>query len=359
MKIGIVTQPLHANYGGVLQNYALQQVLKRMGHEVWTLDYWKYDWLNWADMTWRVLAHKMLGHQVKFGRTPAEQRKLEMPLRRFVDQCMSLTAPRTKKFSKQIVSKYALDAIVVGSDQVWRPMYNYDVRDCFLKFAQGLSVKRVAYAASFGTDAWEFTDEQTRECAALAKQFDGISVREKSGVGLCKDHLGVSAVHVLDPTLLLYAEDYAALCKDIPQRKPFVFAYILDENEEKLNSIKRFAEQRGLPYYIKSADSGVSMEDSIELWLSYFRDAAFVITDSFHGTAFTINFNKDFYVFGNAQRGNSRFDSLLGQFELQDRIINGKIPVETDSYIDWNKVNQLKVSAVRESIEWLTKKLSE
>ena len=169
----------------------------------------------------------------------------------------------------------------------------------------------------------------------------------------------VSAVHVLDPTLLLYAEDYAALCKDIPQRKPFVFAYILDENEEKLNSIKRFAEQRGLPYYIKSADSGVSMEDSIELWLSYFRDAAFVITDSFHGTAFTINFNKDFYVFGNAQRGNSRFDSLLGQFELQDRIINGKIPVETDSYIDWNKVNQLKVSAVRESIEWLTKKLSE
>ena len=359
MKIGIVTQPLHANYGGVLQNYALQQVLKRMGHEVWTLDYWKYDWLNWADMTWRVLAHKMLGHQVKFGRTPAEQRQLEMPLRRFVDQCMSLTAPRTKKFSKQIVSKYALDAIVVGSDQVWRPMYNYDVRDCFLKFAQGLSVKRVAYAASFGTDAWEFTDAQTSECAALAKQFDGISVREKSGVGLCKDHLGVSAVHVLDPTLLLQAEDYAALCKDIPQRKPFVFAYILDKSEDKINSIQRFAEQRGLPYYIKSADAEVSMEDSIELWLSYFRDAAFVITDSFHGTAFTINFNKDFYVFGNAQRGNSRFDSLLGQFELQDRIINGKIPVETDSYIDWNKVNQLKVSAVRESIEWLTKKLSE
>lgn len=358
MKIGIVTQPLHANYGGVLQNYALQQVLKRMGHEVWTLDYWKYDWLNWADMAWRVLAHKMLGHQVKFGRTPAEQRKLEMPLRRFVDQCMSLTAPRTKKFSKQIVSKYALDAIVVGSDQVWRPMYNYDVRDCFLKFAQGLSVKRVAYAASFGTDAWEFTDEQTRECAALAKQFDGISVREKSGVGLCKDHLGVSAVHVLDPTLLLQVEDYAALCKDIPQRKPFVFAYILDKSEDKINSIQRFAEQRGLPYYIKSADAEVSMDDTIELWLSYFRDAAFVITDSFHGTAFSINFNKDFYVFKNAQRGSSRFDSLLGQLGLQDRIIKKKIVADTEIRIDWDKVNQLKTMAVTVSIEWLTKKLS-
>lgn len=359
MKIGIVTQPLHANYGGVLQNYALQQVLKRMGHEVWTLDYWKYDWLNWADMAWRVLAHKMLGHQVKFGRTPAEQRQFEVPLRRFVNKNMSLTTPRTKRFSKKTVQKYALEALVVGSDQVWRPRYNYDVSDCFLKFAQGQSVKRVAYAASFGTDAWEFTDAQTRECAALAKQFDGISVREKSGVGICKDHLGVSAVHVLDPTLLLQAEDYAALCKDIPQRKPFVFAYILDENEEKLNSIKRFAEQRGLPYYIKSADGGVSMEDTIELWLSYFRDAAFVITDSFHGTAFSINFNKDFYVYGNAQRGNSRFDSLLGQLRLQDRIIKEKIPIETDNSIDWNKVNLLKASAVTESIEWLTKKLSE
>lgn len=359
MKIGIVTQPLHANYGGVLQNYALQQVLKRMGHEVWTLDYWKYDWLNWADMAWRVLAHKMLGHKVKFGRTPAEQRQLEMPLRRFVDQCMSLTAPRTKKFSKQIVSKYALDAIVVGSDQVWRPMYNYDVRDCFLKFVQGLSVKRVAYAASFGTDAWEFTDEQTRECAALAKQFDGISVREKSGVGLCKDHLGVSAVHVLDPTLLLQAEDYAVLCKDIPQRKPFVFAYILDKSEDKINSIQRFAEQRGLPYYIKSADAEVSMDDTIELWLSYFRDAAFVITDSFHGTAFSINFNKDFYVFGNVQRGNSRFDSLLNQLGLQDRVIKEQILKETESHIDWNNVNKLKALAVTDSIKWFTQKLSE
>lgn len=359
MKIGIVTQPLHANYGGVLQNYALQQVLKRMGHEVWTLDYWKYDWLNWADMAWRVLAHKMLGHQVKFGRTPAEQRQFEVPLRRFVNKNMSLTTPRTKRFSKKTVQKYALEALVVGSDQVWRPIYNYDVSDCFLKFAQGLSVKRVAYAASFGTDAWEFTDAQTSECAALAKQFDGISVREKSGVGLCKDHLGVSAVHVLDPTLLLQAEDYAALCKDIPQRKPFIFAYILDKSEDKINSIQRFAEQRGLPYYIKSADSGVSMEDSIELWLSYFRDAAFVITDSFHGTAFSINFNKDFYVFGNAKRGNSRFDSLLGQLGLQDRVIKEQILKETKSHIDWNNVNKLKVLAVTDSIKWLTQKLSE
>ena len=114
----------------------------------------------------------------------------------------------------------------------------------------------------------------------------------------------------------------------------------------------------GLPYYIKSADAEVSMEDTIELWLSYFRDAAFVITDSFHGTAFSINFNKDFYVFKNAQRGSSRFDSLLGQLGLQDRIIKEKIVADTEIRIDWDKVNQLKTMAVTVSIEWLTKKLS-
>ena len=100
------------------------------------------------------------------------------------------------------------------------------------------------------------------------------------------------------------------------------------------------------------------MDDTIELWLSYFRDAAFVITDSFHGTAFSINFNKDFYVFCNVQRGNSRFDSLLSQFALQDRVIKGQIPA-TDTPINWPKVNQFKTEAVTYAMDWLLKKLSE
>ena len=352
MKIGILTQPLASNYGGILQNYALQQVLKRMGHEVWTVDYNRFGWLEWADSAWRVLAHKILGHDVRLGMTPPGRRQQEAPLRRFVDKYMSLTKPRTKQFERSVVEAYAFDALVVGSDQVWRPRYNYNVADCFLKFAKAMPVKRVAYAASFGTDAWEFTDVQTAECAQLAKRFDGISVREKSGVALCRKHFGVEAVHVLDPTLLLHAADYAELCKDIPKRKPFVFAYILDESEDKRRQIKDFAARHGLDYFIKSADAAVCMTDTVELWLSYFRDAAFVITDSFHGTAFAINFNKDFYVFGNADRGNSRFDSLLGTLGLEGRLIAGDIPT-CEEAICWDEINRLRRNEENFSQEWL------
>lgn len=352
MKIGIITQPLASNYGGILQNYALQQVLKRMGHEVWTIDYNTFNWANWFDNAWRVVAHKLLGHEAKFAPTPSQRLQQEKPLRNFALKHINLTTPRTHRYERSIVRKYGLDAIVVGSDQVWRPQYNYKIEDSFLQFVKGMPLKRIAYAASFGTDEWEFSPRQTLRCCALAKQFDAISVRETSGVDLCKEYLGVEAIQVIDPTLLLYAEDYMPLCNDIPQRKPFVFAYILDQSEEKLQQIKRFAASKYLGYFIKSADASISEDDSIELWLSYFRDAAYVITDSFHGTAFAVNFNKDFYVFGNANRGNSRFESLLSAFHLQERMISGTIP-QQETMIDWNEVNVWREGEVKKALEWV------
>lgn len=356
MKIGILTQPLHANYGGILQNYALQQVLKQIGHEVWTIDYGKFTWINWLDNAWRVLVHKMLGHKVRFAITPSEKDKIEAPLRRFAEENIQLTKPRCKKFCKIIIRKYAFDALVVGSDQVWRPMYNYNVEDCFLSFVSKMDIKRVAYAASFGTDKWEFTPKQTEHCAVLAKKFDGISVREKSGIALCDKYLGVKATHVLDPTLLLQAENYVKLCSHISKREPFIFAYVLDVSEDKIKSIVNFAERRGLPYIIKSADNTVSDADTIELWLSYFRDATFVVTDSFHGTAFSIIFNKNFYVFGNEKRGNSRFDSLLETFGLKDRMVNNVLPEKIDN-INWEEVNKKREAAIINSKLWLKQNL--
>ena len=114
---------------------------------------------------------------------------------------------------KAYTSQYRFDAYVVGSDQVWRPTYNLGDKlfDMYLAFADGQQVKRLSYAASFGVDKWEYSDDQTRICSELAKQFDAISVREKSGVKLCADNLGVDAIHVLDPTMLLDPSDYNKL----------------------------------------------------------------------------------------------------------------------------------------------------
>lgn len=356
MKIGILTQPLQANYGGILQNYALQQVLKQMGHDVWTIDYGKFTWINWLDNAWRVLAHKMLGHKAHFATTPPEKEKIEAPLRRFAENNIQLTIPRSKRFNKKIIRKYGFRALIVGSDQVWRPMYNYYIEDSFLSFVSRMKIKRVAYAVSFGTDKWEFTQQQTEHCAVLAKMFDGISVRERSGIILCNKHLGVNATQVLDPTLLMRYQDYIKLCSHISKRNPFIFAYVLDKNEEKRKSIVDFAEHRGLPYFIKGADKTVSDDDTIELWLSYFRDAAFVVTDSFHGTVFSIIFNKDFYVFGNEKRGNSRFDSLLETFNLKDRMVNNFLPENIES-INWEEVNRKRETAIINSKLWLKQNL--
>lgn len=351
MKIGIITQPLVANYGGILQNYALQQVLKSMGHEVWTIDYGRYTWLSWANKAWKILVLKLLGRHVKFGMSPKEWRQMERHLRKFVDEHISTTIPRTRKLERNIVQKYDFDALVVGSDQIWRPMYNDSIKRAFLSFTKGIDIKRIAYASSFGTDKWEFTNKQTTICGKLAKIFDKVSMREESGVELCREYLGVTSDHVLDPTFLLKAEDYNALCKGVPKRKPFLFAYILDKNEEKRKSINSFAERQGLPCVIKSANDSLTDADSIESWLSCFRDASFVITDSFHGTAFSINFNKEFYVFGNHTRGNSRFESLLQGFDLEDRMVKS-IP-QNSKPINWVEVNKKLNSMVDFSIEWL------
>lgn len=106
------------------------------------------------------------------------------------------------------------DAFVVGSDQIWRPHFFPHIEEAFLSFARGWDVKRVAYAPSFGTDTWEYSAAQTARCARLLKDFDAVSVREQSGVALCRRHLGVSARHVPDPTMLLPASDYSAIIDD-------------------------------------------------------------------------------------------------------------------------------------------------
>lgn len=205
------------------------------------------------------------------------------------------------------------DAFVVGSDQVWRPKYAPNIDDAFLVFLKKDSARRVAYAASFGVDNWEYTPQQTEKCAAFAKKFNDISVREESGVDLCKENFGVEAAWVLDPTLLLNKEDYFELCKDVPVKKGNVLAvYMLDANDAVLSLCHKIAMERGLELNVVSADARASL--SVPEWLAMFRDASYVVTDSFHGTVFSIIFGKEFNCIYNETRGKARFESLLNLY---------------------------------------------
>lgn len=253
-----------------------------------------------------------------------------------------------------MTADYKLDALVVGSDQVWNPlMGNIDIKDRYLQFAESSSIKRIAYAASFGVDKWEYTPEQTDAAKRLVRKFDAVSVREESGTALCRKWLNVEAEWVLDPTLLLHKENYEKLCEGIPVCRNFLMAYILDADRAVSRYVESVAARCNLPVKYVYADAYMSL--TIQEWLAMFRDASVVITNSFHGTVFSIIFNKQFLVLPNEKRGLARIQSLLSIFRLDERFqrdmkINGGLCTEQ---IDWGKVDSILKREQNKSVNFL------
>lgn len=356
MKVGIVTQPLYANYGGILQNYALQQVLKKMGHEPVTLDYmpslpfWRY--CLYAGKTFLLVFIPSKRHPLKpyhhFLQRPAA-------LKLFVDDHIAHTKT-VASYSARQLSKYGIEAIVVGSDQVWRYKYNNEnIEDKYLAFAWNYDCPKLAYAASFGVDCWDYPDSATKRVKELIKQFNAVSVRETSAALLCQDILGVEAPVVLDPTLLLTREEYLPLCQ--PARRgdePYLASYVLDADERKHDMITTFAEEKGLSVInMTVSDNGCSIEE----WLSMIRNAEYVITDSYHGSIFSIIFGKQFYAFDNKGRGADRFYTLFSALGLMSRLMDETVTSFPDNKIDYTLVNS-KLNSIKEiSLEFLKRVL--
>lgn len=382
MKIGILTQPLNNNYGGLLQNYALQQVLIRAGYEVETLDQQsrRVGWLH--AKLYRIklrLLHIVFPHKYKkphYVPTKTEMATIRRNTSRFIETCINRSSSIHSEDDFVFVAKSKqYDAYVVGSDQCWRPRYNQFLSSMFLDFDQRPNVKRIAYAASFGTDQWELTPEQTAIAAPLAQKFDLVTVREDSGVCLCKDYLNVNAFHVLDPTMLLAKENYIRLMEQEKEPKSTgnLFNYILDPDTKKSAFIQKVAEARGLkPFQVlpkcqtevrTKEDVKKHIEDcvypAVTAWLRAFIDAEMTIVDSFHGMVFSIIFNKPFWVIGNASRGMSRFTSLLKVFHLEDRLIGADNLdiVDINKSIDWKKVNKILETKRSECISLLLNEL--
>lgn len=330
MKIAILTLPLHTNYGGILQCYALQTVLERMGHKVQLLTRpHRYNYTYYIiyplAVCKRLFKRLILGKKVSITMNPYQL--VRQHTNRFIHK--NIHHYYKKVWDSDIASHF--DAIVVGSDQVWRPMYYYrPIEEAFLSFLGDANIKRVAYAASFGVDYCEYTEKQREICSSLLKKFNAVSVRELSGIKLCQECFDTQAIQVLDPTLLLSADYYRALikkCKTQPL-KGNMLVYMLDRTKEKEDFVEYIAQQNGLiPFWMSSEadDETLPLEKRIKMpveqWIRSFDDVEFVLTDSFHGCVFSIIFRKQFLAVGNKERGLSRFRSLLTLFSLQDRLI--------------------------------------
>ena len=376
MRIGILTLPLHTNYGGILQAYALQTVLERMGHQVVVFDtpnkmplppLWKIP-LTFAKRLFlksmgridRIFIEKY-NNQIR----PVIAKEIQP----FVDERIH----RKVLTNFSTLEAHEFDAIVVGSDQIWRSIYFVPLwlwqkmEKAYLSFTKGWNIKRISYAASFGTDKWEYNEEQTLHSKEALQMFDAVSVREENGVKLCKQYFEVDAIHVLDPTMLLDANDYIELFKQkqTPKSRGNLLNYVLDETDEIKNLIQKVAsENKMIPFAVNNPYENDDtkplnqrIKPSVETWLRGFYDADFVITDSFHACRFSIIFKKQFIVVGNKERGMARFASLLKMFGLEERLVDEKFDIKTLQPIDYDKVYNLYGQLRERSLHFLSENL--
>lgn len=363
MNIGILTQPLIHNYGGSLQNYALQVVLRNMGHYPKTI-MWGINnsWIKW-------LLHNII-YAIK-GQS-LEMSPLAVSLRdKNFNQFHSKFISTTKTMGlidPKIILKNDFDGYIVGSDQVWRKAYNSRLPYMFLSFLPN-NTKRMSYAASIGVDTWDYSPELTQVCKEALKKFNIITVRESSAIELLATNIDIESYLVLDPTLLLKLDNYESglnLSKRISS--PVIAAYLLDINEEKISLLNNLSKYLGVEvnilgspkYYGNFKSSEKEVYPTVESWIEGIRDAQYVITDSFHGTAFAINFNKPFISLQNEHRGNTRFNSLLRMFSLQSRILDASVNYrvianELSSPIGWDKVNFTRSKLIEQSISYIKK----
>lgn len=366
MKIGILTQSLGTNYGGILQNWALQQVLRAHGYKPITI---VYDGLGLGTRIRRFI-RMSAAYIVKF---IIRHRNLTITgwpwehkpfghMKRFVKRNIIVTK-YLPCITYDVIKSQDIKVLIVGSDQVWRPVYNINYLGMMYGdfLPENSEIPIMAYAASFGVSKKEYSVSLAEKYKKQVAKFQAISVREKSGIKLCKEYFDITAKRVFDPTLLIEAEKYRALyakeeIKDTCHNHTAV--YLLDKTPSKIKAINELCSQLGLtPVFINTINSRKGQLPSIYYWLKMIDTSEMVITDSFHGTVFSILFEKQFLSIVNHARGADRFESLLTDFELHERIID-----ETDIHkskellmkpIDYDKIKVIKKEMKDSSLDFL------
>ena len=377
MKIGILTLPIAENYGGILQAVALYRLLHNQGHDI-TLIY-KETSPNeklWKKIIKEILLKvpfhdfKNLKANNKTNMKAKEEWKKRKKLHRlFIEKEIFKISQDlyTKKDLNFFVKNEKLDALIVGSDQVWRKKYINDkyYKSYFLDFLDGSKIKKIAYAASFGKDHWEGKKDE-EEISKLLNDFTAVSTRELSGVKVCKETFKYdNARHVVDPTILMSKEFYInEIISKYDTSKISnggLLTYVLDEEKEKKDIIELVQKNTKIKNinHLKGFNSS-NTTYTVSEWIASFANADFIVTDSFHGMVFSIIFEKEFVVIGNKDRGLDRFTSLLSLLSLEDKLV-----FDTDDLndkkmesIDYERVNKLLENEKKNSLEFLNKSLS-
>ncbi len=381
-KIGILTLLPRDNYGGVLQAYALMKILKGMGFETLLIDrslkkpYFKeLSYKNRFRALFKNFIKKyiffkgeslayinLVNIEREYYKRVAEPDVVGVHINEFIKDYIH---PKTEKIyqTKDIIENIRnIDAIIVGSDQIWRKSLVEDVFDYFCQFLRSKNIKRLSYAASFGIDEWEFSNYETRKCRKLIKKFSAVSVRETAGMQMCKEYLDVNASVVLDPVLLLDISEYLKIfcfSNDL-EKNDGIFAYLLGIDDAKKSMLSYIENTLSCDSNIIELYGDIDRPIKERIlprmseWLSRFYFARFVFTNSFHGVVFSVIFNKPFIVY--CENATSRIRSLLSILGLENRIINSGSEIDEEKVIEkigWGKVNEILKDERERSLKFL------
>ena len=332
MNVGLLTFSMAYSYGAVLQCYALSKCLKNNGYSVVLLRSdlkgqtgWKYDLRNLTTF-------------------------------RFFRQFR-------KKYLPSFVKKENLqDMYIVGSDQVWNPVFPISPMNYFFDFLPA-KTKRIAYAASFGVDDWKYL-ELTPQVKHYLQFFSAVSVRENSGKKICNDVFGIDAEVVLDPTLLV--NDYSELTGVINIKKTLV-CYRMVNTEDCGGLITEICNELGLKIkelkpqkilnFLPSIRNFNYVYPKVENWVKSIAEASFVMTDSFHAMVFAIIYRKQFIVLPSNRSVMGRVISLLTLLGIPDRYYESVDEAcKTDAWmnpIDYEKVFEKLKKMQKHSLDFL------
>ncbi|HFD32820.1 MAG TPA: polysaccharide pyruvyl transferase family protein [Gammaproteobacteria bacterium] len=374
-RVGVLTFHFADNYGAVMQAYGLITCLRSLKLDAHIINYHP-DYVEGGG-SFRfpcskndIRANFVISYQkiIKIRNRLIADGGLREKFNEFRKNHLYISDPNYKTIESLRVSPPLLDVYIAGSDQIWNPSEQYGVDPAyFLDFGSPF-VRRISYAASFGRDV--LAKDSQKKIGELLRRFDAISIRECSGVDIIKNISNLSAKWLPDPTFLV--DDYQQIIKKPKEVERYMMSYVLRSgkgvSEIQTYLAKRMKLKIIVPYNPMKRWKGVgeTIYPGPEEWLGYMRYADFVVTNSFHGTVFSVLFNKPFITIGlTGKKGglNERAKSLLERLGLEERLLteftSDKADLLMKQDIDWEAVNKRVAEWKTEALAFIKKEVAD
>lgn len=358
MKVGILTFHHSRNYGAVLQAYGLKEVIKSLGYDVETIDYRNPAIENRKSP---FTLGKLLSNPLKFIKLFANNfygyRKKVKSFACFEKTHLNITKTI---YSPLDIRSSSFDLLVVGSDQVWSPIITNGPDTVYWGEYKPDNARIITYAASSCTTDKLETDA-FNDVEVWLNRFSAISVREERLKLYVESHSNRTANVVLDPTLLAGRIVFEKITLPKLVKEPYILFYQVGNSHNSLSIVKKIAKlyharilqigMSSMSGLIKRKNDGITLVNaSVEEMLSLVKYAECVVAHSFHGTALSLLYEKDFYTI----RGDNmaRVESVLSKCDLMDRIISSA-DIDGIEKINYNKINKVLEELRRQSVDWL------